>query len=1395
VVGIIRVQKLAGPFVVELEGSFQVGAYVCPADPAVTGDANRRESLPAGGVMVPKVVRFIFVAALCLLFASGAAAQTAPTGTLTGSVLDPTPAAVVGAQVHVVDDTTGKTYDTTSGADGAFSIGNLPAGTYTVTITKEGFKKAVYKNVKIVVNQTYDLNAKVEVGEIGTQIVVEAGQEVLETANTTVGTSIVGKAITSLPFTSRDALDLAVLMPGAQTTGRPRQTSFEGLPKGSINLTIDGINVQDTVLKSNDGFFTTIRPRVDDIEEFSISTAAQGASEASEGAVQIHFVSKRGGNTWHGGGWEYLRNDWFNANFYFSNQNNPQLPRQIFRLNEYGYKIGGPILKDKLFFFTDMDIYSNPQSQIKTRTVLTQAATQGLFNYAPVDANGNPCTVGASGCASTAPNAWTACSTTTNVCTANLIQNGLQAAAGASLPAPTLDTYTANVLGILNTVVPGANGIVDPGTPCSSVAVCNQRRVAFNVNGTGKRYFPDVRFDWNITKNHSFEFDYHYGSFNGNPDFLNGREMTFPVAPFNQQQGGQISNRNLFVGAWRWNLASNKSNELRLGIRSNPLAFFPNLTTSIYAPASTNLGNTLVRVGFTGLMTNPFQTYAPSGRNDAIGQLIDTFTWSKGTHSISFGLSWFELRYNGFSASSGPVHAVGLGLVSNDPLASPFNSGLANISATDLSNAGSLYATLIGRVTSYSGNVNFDPVSRTFKTGVPFMDRIHQREFGFYGQDSWHVRPSVTVTYGLRWEYQGAPWDVYNETFAVQGGLAGIYGISGFNNLFKPGTLAGSTPVYVLNGSNPWYNRDLKDFAPNLGVAWQPNFENSLLKKFFGGSGKTVLRAGYSISYTREGVNNWFSIAEGNPGYQGSRNETQIAPSSTCTSPTNCAAGNFPAGSIQASSMSFQNVLQSPSSFVSSFAITPSASQSVNAFDPNIKVPRVQSWSLGIQREITPSTVLEVRYVGNHSTGLWRQVDLNEVNIFENGFLQEFVNAQRNLAICRAQVAACRTALGVSSTSSVRSYANLGLTDPTLGPQVNVPVLTAAFTGSFTGPQLNSNFTNTTFISNLDNGGAGSFASSISGDLTRWTNIKTAGLPSNYFVVDPDARGGAFQFYNGSQSTYNALVVEFRRRPSKGLQFNGNYSFSKSLTNYFADSSVSFNSFTTIRNQGYNKGPAPFDLRHQLKVQGIYELPFGPGRKWSSGNWVAKRLMEGWEINAITRWQSGRVAQLTSGLVNTVNANDPGIVLIGLTRNQLQSQLGVYKTTPATPPGQVFYFPQSLLNANGTANQSFIAPCKTAGQLCSRIFVTGPRFFRADLSMAKHTKITERVSTEIRAEFLNAFNNINFLYGGNATAANGSRSITSTTTPVGRITDAYQDISTTDDPGGRIIQMVFRINF
>lgn len=1341
------------------------------------------------------------VCLLMFLLVTGALMGQAPTGTLRGDVIDPSGARIPGAQIAVVDQATGAKYATKSSGTGEFLIANLSPGLYTVTITNPKFRTEVFKDLKIIVSETYTLTAKLEVGTVTETVTTVAGMEVMQTDSATVGDSITGRSITELPFTSRNTLDLATLAPGAATTGAARQTSFDGLPRSSINITYDGINAQDNLLKSNDGFFAISRPSIDAVEEFSISTAANSAQDAAQGAVQIKMETKRGGNSWHGGGWEYLRNDYFNSNYFFNNNANPPQPRQRQRLNQYGGKVGGPILKDKLFFFADIDNYSSPQSRSFTRFILSQDAANGLFTYA---------TSGTSAQVVPAGNTWTTCvaSSPRNnggpACTVNLA-----ALAAAKMPAPfnvlTADPAMAKILGNMQ----GARSL--SGVSTGSIFNPWLDQATFNQPGRGSRRFPDIRLDWNATKNDQISAIYHYSHFTSTPDFLNNANPYLPSGPLAGQQGSQISNRNQWTAAWRRNIGANMSNEVRFGFQTALVAFFPDETSGYYPQAATNLGNINVRpvlpagtnaTLFPGTPGNlaanfqPFLAYNTQARNTPLGTILENFSWSKGRHNLSFGGDVTEVRFHQFLNGGRKVQTANIGLSTLDPAAGSFTTGnFPGITTTSLTAAGQLYATLVGHLSSYAGTISVDPASQKYVPGDPNLTAGKQHEFGFYGSDSWRFRPNLTVTYGLRWEYQGSPYDTLNETFSLVNGLNGLWGVSGANNLFKPGTLSGSIPTFQLNNGKAWYNTDMHDFAPSLGLAYQPDLKIPLLKTIFPGGGKTVFRAGYAISYTREGFNNFLSIATANPGIDGTISAIPVAQSCAAAA----AAGNFGAGCVTLNGLlngQLQSLATNPASYpaTGTFPIVAFTGQNVNAFDPNLRTPRVQSWSAGIQREFGKDTVLEIRYVANHATGLWRQDNINEVNIFENGFLNEFNNAVNNLNIFVAANPNCG-----KGANAPCSFANTGLPG-----QVALPIISAAF-----GSPTSSNFTSGTFNTFLTTGVAGSFANTLASSSTFMCNLAgknafpgtncpasspTVGaFPANFFVADPhtgtSTTNGAFRTYNGSQSTYNSLQVEVRRRMSKAFQIAANYTFSKSLTNYYGDSSVSFVNFTTLRDPGHDKGISPWDLRQVFKADGIYELPFGPGRRWSTGSSIVNRIIEGWQISSIQRVQSGRVFLLTSGNGGTTNQNDPGVILNGITPNQLQSMLGARIASN----GNVLYFPSGMVNDSGQLTSNLIQPCNTAGKLCQRVFLTGPGFYRADVSVAKKTKITERVNMEMRAEALNAFNNPNFFFPGTASTSVNTVAVNSPT--FGRITNAFQDPNTTDDNGGRILQLVFRINF
>ncbi len=1325
--------------------------------------------------------------------------QVNPTGNLTGTVTDSSGAVVPNAAIDVTEASTGTKYHVKSGNDGQFFIGNMPPGTYNVAIALAGFQTGAYQGVQIIVGQTYDLKATLQPGQLTSTVTVEAGQQVLETSQSSVGLTISGSVITTVPTPSNSALyGLALMSPDVQTIGGPRQSSADGLPGGSVNITYDGISAQWQPGKSGDPLFAMISPNIDDVAEFTISSAASSAADTGQGAVQLKFVSPRGTNQFHGGAWEYFRNDYLNSNYYFNNL--AGLPRQTMRYDQFGGKIGGPIWKDKLFFFVDLSVWLRPQATARTRTILSPDAAGGLYTYSPAFMP------------SSTPS-WVACNSSAGTCSANLLQ--MAAANGGTAR---VDSLVGSALGAMQaaTHAPGVHMLAAPSL--------YEQNITFNNSGAYTQQMPDVRLDYNISSNHSLEFDYHLTRFTLAPDILNGDDYTYPVAPFNTNQGGYYADRQIGAIAWRWNIRPTMSNELRFGIQTAPESFSPDLNLGAYPVASTNLGALAIQPAFPSALglTDPWLQVSPTRDNPSVANLIDNLVWSKGNHNFSFGVNATREHFKDANYGS-EFGTVNLGLDASDPMAAAFNgTNLPGMSATDLNMSQQLYGLLTGRITSYSGTVALNPSTRSFQTGRYQADLYHQTDMGFYFTDSWRFRPNLTLNYGLRWQYEGVPVDDLNQYYTVQGGLAGLYGVSGVGNLFAPGVMTGSTPQYVLDNGRPWYNNWYNGWAPSVGFAWQPSFDNSIAKTLFGGAGNTVMRAGYSISYSQEGLSNWVALS--NPGYTGSQYTSATAPGA------NVGAGQFAAGSLALQSLNIPTLAQTPGTFGNAFAADPASGQSVNVADPNLHMPRVQSWSVGIQRSIGTNMAIEVRYVGNHAVGLWEDENLNEVNVFENGFLSEYKNAVNNLNICQANSAACvaaQTTAGVSASAATpQNFADFGLPG-----QSSLPIFTASFSGSKNAAagaatQANSNFASGAFLTPLTNGQAGSVATILSGavptpyspapggvntgvqatssGLSYWQNLMAAGYPKNFWVVNPDATGGAYYLRNGFQSTYNAMVIDFRRRPAKGLTFDANYTLSHGLTDdWQRNGSNAIEDFVTLRDQGLMKGPSPYDIRDAVKIYMTYEFPFGAGRRWSSSHSVVNAALGGWQFNAFNRWQSGRPTLIFGGLGGTVNQYDGGVSLQGLTGAQLQSELGVYKT-PSPAPGAVWYVPQQLLGSGGQGiNTASLNACMTPGQFCERLFLYGPSFWDCDWSIEKITKIKEHLTFDLRLEALNVFNTANFLWGDayNASGFSAGSSFFSTVSAnlqnpaFGRVLTAYQDLDSTDNVGGRMVQLVARFTF
>jgi len=323
--------------------------------------------------------------------------------------------------------------------------------------------------------------------------------------------------------------------------------------------------------------------------------------------------------------------------------------------------------------------------------------------------------------------------------------------------------------------------------------------------------------------------------------------------------------------------------------------------------------------------------------------------------------------------------------------------------------------------------------------------------------------------------------------------------------------------------------------------------------------------------------------------------------------------------------------------------------------------------------------------------------------------------------------------------------------------------------------------------------------------------LVAAGYPANLFQVNPTLTSGTANLTtNGGNSNYNGLQVELRRRLSHGLLSQATYTWSHSISNEFNAGNGA--TYSTLRDPGQDKGPSPYDIRQALKLNWIYDLPWGPGHSFLGGvnNKVAKKFMEGWQLASVTRIQSGSPIRLTSAR-NPFNTQEGGVILHNLTTSQLQGMMQIRKVTlPATANspaiGAVFYLPQSLIDntdaafelngktlANLDPSSPYIGPADQPGQFGQHIFLYGPRQQKWDFSLIKKTPITERTNMEFRVQALNIFNLTNFLL---FTPGSGlTTSLPVNNTAFGQTSGAYRDLQNTNDPGGRIVEFSLRLNF
>jgi hypothetical protein len=729
---------------------------------------------------------------------------------------------------------------------------------------------------------------------------------------------------------------------------------------------------------------------------------------------------------------------------------------------------------------------------------------------------------------------------------------------------------------------------------------------------------------------------------------------------------------------------------------------------------------------------------------------------------LSFGFSWWREQNHYYNGVLGyPV--LSMGLANGDPALSAFSGGaggtVPNSSGAQLFEAQELYAVLTGRVSGVSGSYAYNQQTDSYLQGIGTynLDEL-QKAFGLFIQDSYRIRPTLTLNYGLRWDFTWPDYDLTNAYHSAAPDA--IWGPSGINNLFNPGVLNGTMDPQLTQNSapaKPWYVTP----QPAIGIAWNPRFDSGLLSKITGVD-KTVVRVGFSLRRFTEPQQYFWN--------QASDYAAVYFASFFANANTTGTTGTFDPGSLawqgQNAGTNGQGVNLpngyglAPTQFLKSYpfsSFTFQGGPGINGVEGNIRQPYTESWNLGIQRQLSETKAIEIRYVGNRSLRQWIVLDPNEVNIFENGFLTQFKQAQANLAANNSS----------SNASYAGSFANHGLAG-----QGALPFFDAAFAGEGPGADGSlADYTNSNFAFDVGTGQAGSLASvftGIAGPVSYFCNLVPAGsfapcanigysgaggpYPVNNLQVNPFSAGlGSLSELDAKgYSNYNSLQADFRQRAWHGLQFDANYTWSHTLgistSNNWQGAVTAF----TLRDMRLSYGPTLFDIRQAVHINATYDLPFGKGKPFANAGGIVDRVVGGFTLGTIFTFQTGNPFLLQGGYDTFNDYADGGVVLNGVTPSQLQSSVGVYRIAGQAA---VDFINPKYLASNGTgggANTSFITPNTTPGTIGSLVWLHGPRYVDDDLSISKHIAITERFRFSLQVEMLNAFNHPSFQPGSGA---------------------------------------------
>ncbi len=895
---------------------------------------------------------------LAVMSITPAPAQTG-TSQITGTVTDASGSVVPGVTVTTTHEATGVALSQVTTDMGFYAFPALPVGVYTITAELSGFKTSRRTGNVLAVGTPLVVNMQLQVGEVSNVVNVEGGYEKLQSTNAVIGNVVEQKAIVTLPLNGRNPLSLIALEPGVV------QRSYGGAGSGlhvngsrdrAYNVTIDGIEANESSVPNPMSNLYRLNP--DNVQEYKVTTSNATPEEGRNSGASISVATRTGTNDLHGTLFEFARNTALNSNEWFANAMKTAKPE--IKLHQFGGEVGGPIIKNKTFFFVSLQgqnaKFSQPIDQTYgIPTLFTPSALSGNYRYFVADPanpfvlNGQTITRNTpllvdpdTGAYRSGVRDCTSAKDMNCIASFNMFANDprkigmdpLLAKLYQSLPKP--NNYSSG---------DGLNTATYLWNPAARTAGPNWM----------------LRLDHTLSEKHSVFgrwLQSRHDTLEGDP--LNGRPRLYPGFP----PMGEVERRtkNLAV-SWRWATSTHTVNELTAGFARFVFLFtqgeanpdWPNIP-----PYSFNL------------LSYPYLKTPRTFRAVTTPQFLDNFSWISGAHMFRFGANVRFYQHNDQRGQPGGVDVtptLSLSSTTRPPVG--FNtpavatSKVVGINSTDNSRLLSSINDLMGIPARLSQIFMGDLTSDTFlpfRLGnqVTLWSMGHRlKQYNFYFQDEWKLRTNLTLNYGVRWEVNPTAKESSDRVMVPDKPIDGSQG-----------------PVTMVRASGWYTNNNLGAFGPRIGIAWSP------LRR-------TVLRVGYGIAFDTISSFQVTAVSGRVPG---------LTTSCSATVGGSTTPGCAPVPDLRIAE-GFPWQLPAPNARPSQYFTPPlqtlGNAPNFAAFDQHIQIPTVHQWNLSIQHELPGSIVAQAAYVARRGTRLFRAYDLNQINA--DSILPSFLTMQQNV--------------------------------------------------------------------------------------------------------------------------------------------------------------------------------------------------------------------------------------------------------------------------------------------------------------------------------------------------------------------------------------------------------------